>query len=216
MKSYKISLREKELNSIRNNSSAVKLIFPVCSHIANLSIADLYFDIPTNPLPYVVLYISDSMNRLIWENENRQLHSIHFPFFVSDNGSFLKLHYHGIEIDSQAIQALTRLFISEDLQVSFDGLFEEFLETTKEFDLSSLRQQEIWVLYQYLCSFEVGYLRYDYDPEHEDGQRHPLHHLDINFSNACTYKIGLTSNMEVDAFVDLLNLETDCKYISLN
>lgn len=116
------SLREKELNSIRNNSSAVKLAFSVCSHIANLSIADLYFDIPTNPLPYVVLYISDSMNRLIWENENRQLHSIHFPFFVSDNGSFLKLHYHGIEIDSQAIQALTRLFISRS-----SGFFRWFI-----------------------------------------------------------------------------------------
>lgn len=215
MKSFKISINEKDINAVRDSFNVIKLILSVSSHIVNLPVSDFYYQDPDHPIPYVVLCTSKNMNRLVWGDSSSQLHSVHFPFSITDNATHLELHYHSIEINSQVIQALKKLFISENTYFSLDSLLDEFIEIFSDFGLSQLQQQELWELYQHLFSFEICYLRYDYDPQHENGQIHPLHHLDINFSNMGTYKLGLNSNMELSMFLDLLDTETNCKYISI-
>lgn len=73
-------------------------------------------------------------------------------------------------------------------------------------------EKDIWIIIKYLLSFEPGYLRYDYDDEENrvDIVKHPLNHLDINFTDNCKYKIGLENNSVDDrwkniGFIELLN-----------
>lgn len=60
---------------------------------------------------------------------------------------------------------------------------------------------------------ETGYIRYDYDPDHENGTLHPLYHFDVNYSSKGTYKMGINKKMEKEDFVDLLDIKTKCHYI---
>ena len=39
-----------------------------------------------------------------------------------------------------------------------------------------------WSIIKVLLTFEPSYLRYDYDPEYENGESHPLNHLDIHYT----------------------------------
>lgn len=64
-----------------------------------------------------------------------------------------------------------------------------------------------------LLSTELGYIRYDYDAEHEKGALHPLYHFDVNYSSKGTYKLGIDKKMKMEDFVDLLDIKTECRYI---
>lgn len=60
---------------------------------------------------------------------------------------------------------------------------------------------------------ETGYIRYDYDPVHENQKLHPLHHLDVNYSGSVTYKLGLKKHIELEEMRDILDVSTECKYL---
>lgn len=72
----------------------------------------------------------------------------------------------------------------------------------------------IWEIIKKLLVFESGYLRYDYDIQHEDGRLHPLNHLDINYSSDGTFKIGLIDSINSDEFIDILDINTESYYIA--
>jgi hypothetical protein len=61
---------------------------------------------------------------------------------------------------------------------------------------------------------EAGYIRYDYDEEHEKGVMHPLHHLDINYSNQSTYKIGLKEEIDSITLKEILDIKNDCWFLN--
>lgn len=73
--------------------------------------------------------------------------------------------------------------------------------------------EQCFMLILRLLSMELGYIRYDYDPEHENGKFHPLHHLDINYSSKGTYKLGMNNKIQINDFVDLLDVKKECRYI---
>lgn len=213
MISYRISILSKELTPIRDSYDAIKLVIAVSSHIITLPIDKLYYDSPS--FVPIELYQSHRMNRLVWGDDVHQLHSIHYPFTILLDEDSLYLQYKGIAIDNTLMHGLGQIFSTHSVRESLDCLLDEFADFGNDADLSEDRLNELWIIYQYLCSYEIGYLRYDYDEKNANGNRHPLHHLDINCSNSCTYKIGLSTRMCRDLFIDLLNIETDCHYISL-
>ena len=43
---------------------------------------------------------------------------------------------------------------------------------------------------------------------------HPVNHYDVNYENSSTYKVGLNNKIGMDEFIDLLNVETDCHFLS--
>ena len=68
-------------------------------------------------------------------------------------------------------------------------------------------------LFSYLLKYDLGYIWYDIDPEHENGKLHPLYHLDICLDNSATYKIGLNQEIRFDNFKDILDTTTESWYI---
>lgn len=56
-----------------------------------------------------------------------------------------------------------------------------------------------------LLTMEDGYIRYDHDDSMEHKNNHPIYHLDICYSNAATYKIGLEQSFLTDSFIQFLD-----------
>ena len=75
---------------------------------------------------------------------------------------------------------------------------------------------ELFDILNRLITYEYGYIRYDYDFEHANGNFHPLNHLDINYLNTNQYKLGLDNKLNVEQFIDILDLNTDCYFLHKN
>lgn len=60
-------------------------------------------------------------------------------------------------------------------------------ETFSRIDTST----DLWKVLRFLMMFELSYIRYDYDEKNQDDKYHPLHHIDINYTELGSYKIGI-------------------------
>lgn len=96
-------------------------------------------------------------------------------------------------------------------ETDFEKVFEIMMETEQNDDEFTMEQ--MWTLFSYLLKYDLGYIRYDIDPEHENGKLHPLYHLDICLDNSATYKIGLNQEIRFDNFKDILDTTTESWYI---
>lgn len=74
--------------------------------------------------------------------------------------------------------------------------------------------EEFWSLFRSLLTLDDGYIRLDHDEKNENGHRHPLHHLDVFYSSSSTFKVGLRKAMPFETFSDVLDIGTDCHYLS--
>ena len=64
---------------------------------------------------------------------------------------------------------------------------------------------------------ELGYgagYRYDHDEGRSNGHIHPLHHFDVFYSSGSTFKLGSADGVSKEQFVDVLNLNTNCHFVS--
>ena len=132
----------------------------------------------------IVLCI-DKMSRLFISND-KSIHSFRFPFFIDDINGRFKVHNKDLEIDNEATSLL----------LSFFGEFE---------GMESIYD---------LLVFDPGYVRYDIDfSDRLDPLNHPAHHLDINYDNASTYKLGLSKEIDFDEFINILNINKKCYFL---
>ena len=87
------------------------------------------------------------------------------------------------------------------------------IESAEDYEYKEI--DNIWRILFKLWYMEDGYIRYDYDPVHENGRIHPLYHLDVNYSSNLTYKIGLKDALNMDAFQNFLDIKTGSAYLEL-
>ncbi|MBQ2406863.1 MAG: hypothetical protein II312_09400 [Lachnospiraceae bacterium] len=160
----------------------------------------------------------DKMSRLFCFLEEKYF-SMVFPFDIeqqSGNENVYRIYDAAwdMEIDNRIVVLLERMLNRIDfVKNSVDEIIENAYLDVSEEEYTEGEISNCFGLMLRLLSMELGYIRYDYDPEHENGDVHPLHHLDINYSSRGTYKLGVKKKMEKDEFVDLLDIKTDCKYV---
>lgn len=148
----------------------------------------------------------DKMNRLFFFT-NEKYFSIVFPFFATkEDENYLFSFKNKIVIDSRLISEVISIIKCDDFKAHCSLDFVEPICDYEECD------ENFWVFLRELLLMEDGYIRYDYDEEHENGKLHPLNHYDLFYSSNATFKIGLNSKLKEDEFVDLLNVNSDCKY----
>ena len=167
----------------------------------------------------VVVNIS-KMKRLIVVL-NSKIFSCHFPFNIelreeADENLFrITLPYTTVAIDNQYL-SIVKSFISSKLQkcLAIDYLLEEFWEHIRENNINDeSAERDLSIILLYLLNIEPGYLRYDKDEEHKNGDLHPEHHFDMFYSNSTKLKIGLKKGIDMKEFVDFLDIETDVRYL---
>lgn len=47
-----------------------------------------------------------------------------------------------------------------------------------------------------------------------NGYLHPLNHFDVCYSNTSTYKLGINHKVDVEEFVDILDVSTNCFFLT--
>lgn len=151
-----------------------------------------------------------TMSRLFCAmSDGRKIYSIAFPFTVRTDGDGLRFFSRsGISIDSQMSSLVLTLVNTDGVLEAIDPY--SFLDPV----LTAMDSNHgAWSLLRELMLAEDGYVRYDWDTVRINGHLHPEHHLDLCYSNASTFKVGLTRQLSRDEFLTILDIETDCHYL---
>lgn len=152
----------------------------------------------------------DKMSRLFCTSGGgRKIFTVGFPFSVSFEHEQYRFHSReGVDIDSRVSSNIIALIDSSEIfgVQDFYSFIDPILEMS-EYD------SQLWSLMRELMIAEDGYIRYDWDEVSQDGHRHPLHHLDICYSNASTFKVGLGQHLDQLSLMSILDLATDCHYL---
>lgn len=154
----------------------------------------------TNQKGKIIIYI-DKMSRVIYELENK-IFSINFPFFCEKRNEEYIIRSNDKILTPKIISDLMSIALEIKNNKDIDSILERIIDT-----------ENIYEIIKKLFISEYGYIRYDYDPEHFIENIHPLNHLDVNCSNNNQYKLGLERNINVEKFIDILDLNTDCYFI---
>ena len=175
-----------------------------------------------------VILIIDKMSRLFFISDNK-FYSIAFPFYIrEENGNFIitlqKFDYIDyieddndifIEVDYEIISNVLSFIKCDNFknQCSLD-----FITPIYEYEFY---EKKFWIFLRELLLMEDGYIRYDYDPinykkakERDKPYLHPLHHYDLFYSSNATFKIGLSDKIANDDFIDFLDINSNCQYLT--
>tara|TARA_R110002072_G_scaffold75624_4_gene177874 strand:- start:1857 stop:2477 length:621 start_codon:yes stop_codon:yes gene_type:complete len=148
----------------------------------------------------------DKMSRLFFYKEKKYF-SISFPFTVlMEDDKIIKITtLTGKPVNNQYLSSALLVLNDEQFKLN-PSLLDYYIEANNG------ESHGINILEEIFQS-EPAYIRYDNDPENEDGKKHPLHHLDINYSSYGTYKLGLNNTIIENNFEDVLNINTNCSYL---
>lgn len=151
--------------------------------------------------------IVDKMSRLFLIKEGRFI-SLSFPFnILSENNQVQEITtYSGIKVNSKNISLVISILKNEQFQLNPSIL--DFYANADSSELLGLN------LLETIFQFEPSYIRYDIDPDNENGKQHPLHHLDLNYSTYGTFKLGLMKPIDHNYFEHILNIRTDCCFLT--
>ncbi len=167
----------------------------------------------------IILQI-DKMSRIFFFNDNKQKYfSIVFPFYIDKvDNKYNFLFQNFIEVDNRLTSQVISIIKCDEFKANCSlDFFDIRCEYEDECD------EDFWIFLTELLLIEDGYIRYDYDEENYkkfknlgEEHKHPLNHYDLFYSSNATFKIGLKESLSEDDFIDLLNINTDCKYLGEN
>ena len=151
----------------------------------------------------IIIYI-DKMSRIVYQTENKMF-SVNFPFFCEIGEDGYIIRENDIIFNFQIVSELMSIIIDIQQNNDIDSILGKIIDS-----------EEIYRLIIKMLKTEYGYVRYDYDQENCNGNLHPLNHLDVNFSSNVQYKLGLENTINLDTFIDILDLKTDCYFLNKN
>lgn len=156
-----------------------------------------------------IALIVSKMSRIFFAAENK-IFSLNFPFFVSEDDRGLVFSTtHCSSIDNRITSEILSLLHTEGVLAETDVLsFAEPIIDSCSIDAN------VWAFFRELMLCEDGYLRYDHDPDRKNGHVHPLDHLDVFYSTATTFKVGCWARLSLNDFTDMLDIKTECHYVS--
>lgn len=150
--------------------------------------------------------VVDKMSRLFFYKTDK-FFSIAFPFNIyveSEQVSEIRSYSGGI-INNKVVSDMLAILNDVDFKQSMS--FRDYQSSEDTIDSYSLG------ILEEMFGYEPAYIRYDRDIKNAKGKLHPIYHLDVNYSSAGTFKIGLDKHISEDFFEDIQNINTDCCYI---
>ena len=151
----------------------------------------------------IILCDSKRMKRIFYCVENKYI-SMSFPFNHINN----KFYFKEVYVDNEVISHINSFLTCEQVSTSCDLSLDVLLG-----DDNLVVRQDVFFIFIGLLMFEDGYIRYDYDPKHENKFSHPVNHLDINYSTPATFKLGLKTSFFCTDFIGMLDNQKTRKII---
>lgn len=158
---------------------------------------------------YNIVISQDRMRRVFLFSPHKYL-SIYFPFRICRADLQLGKVVFALGNEKIVLDYYSISIFSELIELVKMEKHDEFLDRIIEIYSDSI---EIYKVFLYLLRMDDGYLRYDYDPEHYVKDKHPLHHLDIFYSQNSTFKVGLENAILPIDMHELLNIHDNCRFI---
>jgi hypothetical protein len=160
-----------------------------------------------SPKGRMVLIIS-KMSRVFFYSGEKHF-SIAFPYTVEEvEGEFRVFSSSAGEINEMIISKVKSVLSGEG--VMSEGCISLLADSVLD---ESLLTPNFWSVLRELLLMEDGYLRYDHDPERESGHIHPLNHLDVFYSSKAGFKVGLSGRLSEGELIDIMDYESDCRYL---
>jgi hypothetical protein len=148
----------------------------------------------------------DKMSRLFFYKEKKYF-SISFPFTVEieENRIIQMTTLSGKKVNSQTLSSALSILSDQNFKLN-PSLLDYYIQSNNDESIGVSILEEIF-------QSEPAYVRYDNDSKNVNGKKHPLNHLDINYSSYGTYKLGLNNIILENYFEDVLNTNTDCSFL---
>lgn len=165
-------------------------------------------DLDNTPKPFIMVEYGKTSRAYVFIGHNKYV-SIAFPLHIKIEGNQVRLFTEGHDVE------IGNKIISDALSIvntmNGNGAFIDAYMNDSELNDN---QALIWL--EQLLLTEPSYIRYDDDEKAAKGKglKHPAKHLDVNMSKKGTYKMGLYGKLTCKQFVDILNSETDCHFLS--
>lgn len=204
-------------SAIRKKAEVIKIILKTCELIVTNSYisVDQIENISSSTNSFVII---DKMSRLFVISKDKMF-SIHFPFTINTDSH--SISFLNQKISASILSILQTVFWETNDDTTIESIIEILWNETDEYDISSQDKGFLDRLALFLISFEPGYIRYDFDlntaQEYEKrgiNHIHPKYHFDIYYSNATTFKVGIENEISYETFIDVLNKQTTCYYLS--
>jgi len=150
----------------------------------------------------------NKMNRLFLSSESKCF-SVNFPFATLAQGAYLNFTSPSCGVIDSKMSSDVLSILSGNALLAEEVL--DFAEPILDVCDSGNRS---WILLRDLMMADDGYLRFDHDPKNQNGGLHPLNHIDVFYSQSSTFKIGLANKLTLADLADILDLRSDCHYLS--
>lgn len=202
MKSFELSTKKKyfrEFNSIRNKKDTILLLLETIEKLLVYSEEIKEFSdfevVKTEEDLRIVIYIN-KMKRLFYCTKNK-VQSLCFPFTIVLNENSVEFLHEKILLDYSKISILKGVFKRSSM-TTITELNDELLNDDYYNSLCKNEKEIIKQVLLFLTIFEDGYLRFDFhDTENFNEDFHPLHHIDLYYTNSNTFKLGLEKEMSL-------------------
>lgn len=168
--------------------------------------------------PYCCIDFDHLKRAFLVNQDGTKIISFSFPFIIKTSSSdynaensIYSIHYcgqFGIILSRNISEALAILLKYSSRE---DNLYNELI-----FDDEDEIAPESFRLFEYILFSEDGYIRYDYDYQHQNAVTHPLNHFDIHYSEPSHYKIGLPNKLELKTFFTIIDKDKICSRLDLN
>lgn len=214
MKTYQFLMNDYSIGgsaAFREKMDIIILLLNTIKYLNSYTLGEL--ETVSNANIQLVIHV-DKMSR-IFLCEEEKIHTFQFPFVIFEDNDRLKVFYKDQELNSKITSIIFTIFSNKNLITgTIESLVDLYFDTMNDYDSSDKFHNELcWDLVLYLLTFEPGYLRYDYDVERQNGNKHPLNHIDFYYSNKNTFKIGLNEKFDNKALINLLDINQDCKFL---
>ena len=215
MKSFELSTKKiyfREFNSIRNKKDTILLLLETIEKLLVYSEEIKEFSdfevIKTEEDLRIVIYIN-KMKRLFYCTKNK-VQSVCFPFtIISDENSVEFFHEKSL-LDYSKISILKGVFKRSSM-TTLTELNDELLNDDYYNSLCENEKEVINQVLLFLTIFEDGYLRFDFhDTENFNEDFHPLHHIDLYYTNSNTFKLGLEEEMSLKKNIKIIDITEKC------
>lgn len=161
---------------------------------------------------YEMVLTVSKMSRLFYYSKDKYF-SINFPFTVVEKEEKIKFSFKNyFDIDHKVTSDVISILTQHQKEQFNEYCIFDFIDpitNVMEFN------DTFWLFFRELLSFEDGYIRYDHDEDHVNGEIHPLDHYDVFYQSNNTFKIGLRKRSRKESIIDLLETESKCHYLEI-
>lgn len=218
MKAYGIDINPTLIHynaSIRNKLGIIQLLIEISSF---LKVADMQL---LEELPEtieaakirLILYV-DKMSR-IFIVEKDKIHSFFLPFSLQAESNKYRLFFNGYEITPASCAVMSATFNGLPIDISVEEILESYWDISEDFDISEEEKKFYGKLISYLLSFEPGYLRFDHDESHKNKIIHPDNHIDFNYTDGASFKLGLNNPLTYNDLIEILDITKPCIHLTI-